>query len=81
MIAASNAQEIGPESRAAISVVAAIIRNFARYSIPLNDTVIAEGYEWFMSNVEGSTGSDVALLDGEMGRTLIAAVTGVEVAE
>jgi len=54
---------------------------FARYSIPLNDTVIMEGYQWFMGSGGGATGTDVAVLDGELGRILIASVTGVMVEE
>lgn len=71
-----NSKEITPEGRNAISVVATIIQNFARNSIPLTDVVIAEGYQWFVSS-----GAGVRDLDGQVGRDLIAAVTGVDVDE
>jgi len=38
--------------------------------------VIAEGYQWFLSS-----GATIRDLDGEIGKDLIAAVTGVDVSE
>ena len=76
MIHCADSKEITPEGRDAISIVATIIQNFARNSIPLTDVVIAEGYQWFISS-----GASVRDLDGDVGKDLIAAVTGVDVRE
>jgi len=40
-----------------------------------------EGYQWFMGSGGGSTGTHVAVLEGDLGRSLIASVTGVMVEE
>ncbi|CAD6588582.1 MAG: exosome non-catalytic core subunit rrp4 [Tremellales sp. Tagirdzhanova-0007] len=65
--------EISPESREAISMVANIIRSLAGYDVPLTDTLIAEAYAW------ATTSGTQGVLSGEEGRRMVASVTGVDV--
>lgn len=57
-------------------MVAGIIETYAKFSIPLSDTIIADGYDWLQTNASGGSMSS---LKGETGRQMIAAVVGVDV--
>jgi exosome complex component RRP4 len=65
-------QDIPPESRHAISLVANIITVLAREGVPITDTVLLEGYAWATEKGLG-TGE---LLKKEVGEDLVREVVG-----
>jgi exosome complex component RRP4 len=70
-------QEIPPESRSAISTIAALIRLFASHHIPLSDSLLLEGYGW-LSKTRGA-GAASTIISREDGERLIADILGVDV--
>jgi hypothetical protein len=67
-------QEITPEGRQAISLVAEIINTFAAHDIPLTDTLILEGYT-FLAKLGQANGP----ITPDIGREMIAQVAGIDV--
>jgi len=65
--------DISPEDRKAISVIANIIVVLAEHDIPLSDTLIADAYGWITKH------SGVDLNSQEVAERMIAEVTGVDV--
>lgn len=68
-------QVIPPPSRQAISRVCALIQIFARYSIPLTESLLMSGYDWCRRNNLEETG---IVLTRPLEKQLLAEVVGIE---
>ncbi|KAJ9104961.1 hypothetical protein QFC19_003758 [Naganishia cerealis] len=67
--------DISPASRQAISRVCALIQTFARYSIPLTESLLMAGYEWCRSS--GLEEEPGMVLSQELEKGLLADVVGI----
>lgn len=70
--------EISTASRLAIAQVANLILLFARYSIPLSNTLLSDAYEWCRQN--GYTES-AQMMDKREEVKCLSTITGMDVAE
>ena len=71
-------QEISQASRLAISQVANLIMLFARYSIPLSDTLLSDAYAWCRDNGLTKSGQ---MMDKDMEKRCLTEITGMDVRE
>lgn len=67
-------QIIPPPSRQAISRVCALIQTFARYSIPLTETLLMSAYEWCRHNGLEETG---VVLSRALEKQLLEEIVGI----
>lgn len=70
--------DISQSSRLAISQVANLIMLFARYSIPLSDTLLSDAYAWCRDNGLTKSGQ---MMDKEMEKRCLTEITGMDVRE
>ncbi len=74
LIYVTGLKEISPESRAAISTVANVVRILARHNVPLTDSLIADAYAWIASSGEGP-----GPISHEDGERMVSSVTGMDI--
>lgn len=70
-------QEISPEGREAVSLIANIIKVLAGEGIPLTETLIGESYAWAEKNVTSGSGP----FDSETEKKMLNEIVGLEFPE